>query len=455
MRVRVITLLLLLLFLSTSAQAGIQLYEGSWTVKSFGNHVTDGQSWPETAFSHWGLPNGQQCNGNQPICPISQTPTGPKWRNGHLYNGFHPLGPFCANLSTYGGGARPSKFGGTVTRTVMTNMGGTVNGIRLAPRYRNPAFFTSGGQPNHETCTATTVAGQEGRPITGLGVAYTRKGPYLNTIDIYRADTTIALITTTDYGYRYYDYRHIPGLAGQRKGSFAGTYPYIYSYTYANLENEGGTLGRYWGPGDFFGQYGGRDTPMGGMLSPLATVKIQKGVNQFGGTMRMLGKISNRVCFFNGFAGQCAMGGIDWRYDEIGAWGKRKSGMLTKASTVVEATLYSLSRFGWSTYNPYPVTLKGYRFPWTTGQVTVAAPTGSHNTFQKGTGYDNRTPDGEGTIQFVSPVLTHWLNDAEGDTFTGGVAFLKIKFLPEPMSGLALASGAAMLFVLARRKVDK
>jgi hypothetical protein len=70
---------------ATSSHAGNQLFEGSWTVKSFGNECSRADLTPgpycgngadESEFySAFGIPQGIQYNPNQPRCPFESTPT--------------------------------------------------------------------------------------------------------------------------------------------------------------------------------------------------------------------------------------------------------------------------------------------------------------------------------------------------------------------------------------------
>jgi hypothetical protein len=97
------------------------------------------------------------------------------------------------------------------------------------------------------------------------------------------------------------------------------------------------------------------------------------------------------------------------------------------------------------------VNVEGSRFPWTTGSVTVTAVRrGLHKTVEYAQGYDNRTTtsmgDQKGTIQLVSPVLTRWLQPAMNFE-TGGIAILRIKFVPEPQMWAMLVAGVALLGV--------
>jgi hypothetical protein len=88
-------------------------------------------------------------------------------------------------------------------------------------------------------------------------------------------------------------------------------------------------------------------------------------------------------------------------------------------------------------------------FSWTTGAAEVTALSGPQATALKRTGYDNRTSNGAGTIQMVSPMLTRWKN-AFGDYHTGSIGVMKLVFVPEPQAGLMLAAGICTLGLLYR-----
>jgi hypothetical protein len=83
-------------------------------------------------------------------------------------------------------------------------------------------------------------------------------------------------------------------------------------------------------------------------------------------------------------------------------------------------------------------------FPWTTGTVSVQAGGGfGFSTSLVRSGYDNRTTQGGGTIQMVSPRLTHWA----GGAHWGDIAILNVKFVPEPKGWLMFVSGAGLMSV--------
>ena len=65
------------------------------------------------------------------------------------------------------------------------------------------------------------------------------------------------------------------------------------------------------------------------------------------------------------------------------------------------------------------------------------------------TGYDNRTSQGVGTIQLVTPHLTNWVTS---DFQFAAIGVLRLEFAPEPPSGLLLLAGAGLLGALYRRR---
>jgi hypothetical protein len=76
---------------------------------------------------------------------------------------------------------------------------------------------------------------------------------------------------------------------------------------------------------------------------------------------------------------------------------------------------------------------KNTAFPWTTGTVTATAsrrPYAGYPNTMKRKGYDNRVPTGQGTIQLVTPLLTHWINPNPtfNDNDSAAIGILRIKF---------------------------
>jgi hypothetical protein len=417
---------------ATVAQAGNQLFEASWSVKSFGNECSIAASGASPGpycgkgasesdvYGAFGIPQGIQCNPDWPRCPFESTPT-----NGAGM--FDPLGGsrymalYCApwtNWRGYGTTARPAK-GDTYFAT---------NEQPIPPLYRNPQFFTSGGEPGTTFCTSTSTGAtpggkglvQAGDPVAGKWGA----------------------VTTTGGAFTF-------GAAGNggegirttaQVGEFAGIYPYIYSYTYATLRNDAGVFGAGKGPGSF-------SLPYTVYANTVARVVVKQGAAKFGGTMQMLGQLTTKVCYYRN--GGCSIGTNDWRYEAIGAAAYTSGGVVTRGYPVGPPTYYCIPSLC-----PYSsVIVTGVRFPWTTGSVTVTATgRGPHKTVHYAKGYDNRTPtSGKGTIQMVSPTLTRWLQPAVNFE-TGGIAILRIKFVPEPQAWVMLVAGASLLCVGARMR---
>jgi hypothetical protein len=410
---------------ATTVQAGNQLFEGSWTVKAKGNERTGGSSESEF-YSAFGMPQGIQCSPNQPRCPFESTPTDGSGMFSP-FGGSPIMARYCApwaNWRGYGTTARPAK-GGTAT------YGGPPGG-RIPPLYRNPAFFTSGGQPNTTFCTATSTGAtpggkglaQAGNSVTGMWAAIT---------------------TGTQKGGFNFAEAPVSGTTGIRTtgqaGEFRAIFPYMYRYTYATLRNDVGAFGPGEGPGNFNLTY------KAGTQS-VANINVKQGPAKFGGTMKMLGALRTKTCYYRNVA--CSLGEFDWRYEAVGAAAFTYEGIVTRGYLATYQGYYYLTT---SPHFFYSVDVYGYRFPWTTGSVTVTA-TGRdpHKTVHYAHGYDNRntaTPSGKGTIQLVSPVLTRWRQPAVSFE-TVGIGILRIKFVPEPQTWVMLVAGVSLLGVGAR-----
>ncbi len=410
---------------ATTARAGNQLFTAEWFTFSFGNELTGGVD-PSEFYSGFGIPLGTQCNPRQPRCPFASTPVA------SLYGDFAPLGGsqqqvlYCSpwyNWQGMGTNVRPAK-GATALNT---------KGRAIPPLYRNPAFFTFAGQPGTFSCTATSTDGaggkglvQLGQPVAGRWAAVTtgtQKGGFSFTAA--PAVVTTAIVHTA--GIRTTD----------QVGEFSALYPYVYSYTYATLRNDYGIFGPGSGPGSFNIRY-----KQGAKV--VASIKVTQGTNKFGGTMRMLGAYTTKVCYYR--AGGCSLGEQNWRYDAVGASAMTRNGVVTEGYIATyKAYYYHTGLMQKSTVNVY-----GARFPWTTGSVTLTAVgRGPHKTVHYAQGYDNRnttTATGQGTIQLVTPILTRWIQPC-CKFETGGVGILRIKFIPEPQIWAMLVAGASLLGV--------
>jgi hypothetical protein len=182
--------------------------------------------------------------------------------------------------------------------------------------------------------------------------------------------------------------------------------------------------------------------------STVASINVKEGAARFGGTMRMLGALTTKVCYFRN--GGCSLGENNWRFDAVGAsvYTSLGGGITEGYIATYKAYYYHTFLMQTSTVNVY-----GSRFPWTTGSVTVKATVrGPHETVHYAKGYDNRNatiPNGTGTIQLVTPVLTRWYQPA-ANYETAGIGILRIKFVPEPQRWAMLVAGISLLAVAYR-----
>jgi hypothetical protein len=423
---------LLLILSSAPSLAGTKLYEGRWTAESFGNDKVGVGTLDSLYFSILGIPMNVRCHMSAPLCDFSSTPVttagaGTVWA---------PLGPGCRPL-TAGEKPRPAK--------------GLTTPARVPPLHRNPAFFTGGGAAYDQECGGTTTA--------ALGLATAYLAPFDPVRGLAQIGNPVAGsddTTTTGVDFKIPQAASGtagPGMRASGLGSFRGSGPYLYSYTYHNLRNDAGEFGV--GKG-FFGIGAATSTlqfknKAGGIY--VATAKVTRGKNRFGGVMKLLGSYTTKVCYF--YAGGCGLGYGTWAYEHIGASGYKDS----KAGSPVVTASYT-TNFSFTYYNTALGTTAKYdivaqRFPWTTGTVTVNATLrGEHKTFEARKGFDNRDIDGVGTVQLVSPILTQWLAQAANapQLETGGVAILQIKFVPEPGVLAGLVAGLSLLAVVHRRR---
>jgi hypothetical protein len=428
-----------LLLSATTAQAGNQLFEGSWTVKAFGNECSKwdpspGPSCPgyvtgESEFySAWGMPQGIQCNPYQPRCPLNSTPTDGAG-NFNALGGYWVQTAYCAPWNE-------PKWGSKTMRPAKGATALDTKNRPIPPLYRNPAFFTLGGHPDTYSCTSYSSSSSYGPPPTVKGSPITGR--------------LWAVTTGTGLGGFSFPATGASGsgLQGTRVGDLEAAYPYIYNYTYATLRNDAGLFGPGQGPGSF-------SLPYKSDSKTVAKVVVKQGVAKFGGTMRMLGQLTSKACYFRN--GGCSISSPNWRYEAIGAAAYTSGGVVTRGyqASWCEGWPRTFTYGGCGSYyttispplDPGP-RLIGSRFPWTTGSVTVTARgRGPHKTVHHAKGYDNRTPtSGRGTIQLVSPTLTRWLQPC-CDFETGGIGIFRIKFLPEPQTWAMLVAGISLLAV--------
>jgi hypothetical protein len=439
--------LFLLAFVIASASeslAGTQQYSGAWIAESFGNDRVGIGTEASQYFEALAIPQGINCHPNAPLCDETSTPVttagpGTAWA---------PLGPGCRPL-TVGEKPRPAKAG------TLTTGGGTCPGPspcnKKPPLYRNPAFFTSLGGADNQSCVAESTVSfanatkylapgdpkrgiaMKGNPVSGSGSATTTGSSF---------KFPAAPVAPWVVG----DGAPGPGMRRTTIGSFIGEGPYLYSYTYATWRNDEGSFGA--GKG-FFSAAAAPSTlqfknKAGGVY--VATAKVNRGTNRFGGVMRLLGDYTTKVCYF--YAGGCGLGYGTWVYRAVGDAAYKSGGVVTGSYTTNFSFTYYNTALG--TNAKYDIVAQ--RFPWTTGTVTVNATLrGAHKTWEQRKGFDNRV-DGVGTVQLVSPILTQWLaQSANAPKFeTGGIAVMQIRFVPEPGVIIGLLAGISMLAVLNR-----
>jgi hypothetical protein len=466
---RLVTIAFTILFFvvgwATESLAG-KLYQGSWIAESFGNDKANIGTVESQYFEVIGIPQGVNCHPIAPLCHFSSTPvttTGSPTNPGANGTAWNPIGPGCRPL-TAGEMPRPAKNGTLTTGgalcpgpfTPLRPNPPTTPGVtaipcnKTPPLYRNKAFFTAGLGASNQACEADqTVA-------FGVTTAYLAPGDPQRGIAMKGAPLTGGgSATTTGTAFKLPAAAATPGPGnGMRRttqGSFIGEGPYLYSYTYADLRNDAGTFG----PGKGFFSAGAATATLnfqnkaGG--GTVASVQVKRGTNKFGGVMKLLGTYRNKVCYFYG--GGCGLGAGTWGYQDIGAAGYKdsKAGSPVVTASWTNSFLQVYYNTGLSTFAKYDVVEQ--RFPWTTGTVTLTATgRGPNKTFEVRKGFDKRDSKGYGSVQLVSPILTQWIGQfgAAAKFESGGIAVMKIEFIPEPGGVVSLIAGVSMLWVLGR-----
>ena len=459
--------ILLFTVLSSSSQAlaGTKLYTASWISESFGNDIVGIGTGSSRYFSLYPIPWGHEANDHNPLCHFQSTPVTTVGA-GTMFN---PLGPECTPLP-YLGATRPPKFG------TLTPLGGTCPGApaspcsKTAPLYRNLQFFTAGGQALHTNVDGyLTVGGSPATmyltlndPLRGIGM----KAAPLEGGGSATTSTTGGV--AGKFNFNFPAANPAPATDGFRRltvGSFGGYFPYLYSYTYADLRNDAGQFGV--GQGFFSANASYRSGAPRTMVTyslvvgggPVHTVNITRGSNTYGGVMKLLGSYTNKVCFF--YQGGCGLGYGTWQYELIGAAGQKNPkatamnttfGMTSSVITAPFTTQKSFMYFNTAIKTVATYINLAERWPWTTGTVTVRATgRGQHDTVVQRKGFDHRDSAGVGTVQLVSPVVTQWLGGTPASmSETGGVAVMQIRFVPEPGVVASLICGIGLLMVLKR-----
>ena len=203
---------------------------------------------------------------------------------------------------------------------------------------------------------------------------------------------------------------------------------YLYQDTHATFANAAGSFFAGGGPGNVNFTYGAFFQ---------GAIQITAGPKQFGGVMGLLGKLG--------------ISGVYTVPAQSGQWSPTKSWDM--ADVLGRTTSYAISTTGMFTNTVLSATdtrtMKATGFPWTTGMVFLTARVGAFTTSMQRTGYDNRTAQGLGNIQLVTPVLTHWVDGTPGN-HTGQIGVLTLHFVPEPGATLLLTAGAGVLMGLRR-----
>jgi hypothetical protein len=317
--------------------------------------------------------------------------------------------------------------------------------------------YTTNGAPNTRYCTPNKV--MHGHPAIGrtatpggwggkMAPARSIGSGTPPRITLQQSDFTIALSSyTTEKTW---------GVGNCCRG-FLVDYSYIQSITYATFVNAAGSFFANGGAvaagyaknlgGSGTGRYNNR-TGMG--ANDRGTWRIRAGANAFGGVMGLLGKYGATGKYTD----------EDWPgsiFTGVSSWA-----MVPPLGRLFRNTVYRCGTKGMTYwFNPYSktnmwpyalgtntITAIGTGTLWTTGQVGAFAKTGAYETSLWRTGFDNRTVGGKGSIQLVTPSLTHWLSPG-WNKHSAQTGLLRIQ-VPEPGAVLLLAAGAAVLAVLHR-----
>jgi len=339
----------------------------------------------DAAGNFIGVPFGKHCN-TRPYTPA------------HTAMFTYPPYTYTLNIPAFGG----------QVPVIDTNMDGKADvAAGCAPASLQPGLPLTGGG-SLSTTGATTTARTPGNP----------RAFSLPKSDIARTTTGGSFLATT--------FLPLP----------LGDAPFEFEIEHANLKNGLGAFADGGGPGAF--------TVSPGTAKQTARVHVKAGANRFGGTMRLLGQYYT----VRGLeTATTSVGATPWNLQYMGAGANTAKGVVTAGlqyTTMITRSYHYYGKFGRSAR-----TATISVFPWTTGTAEVSASGGPQSTMLQRAGYDNRTPGGRGTIQMVSPALTHWRN-TYGEYFTGSIASLKLKFVPEPDAWLMLASGIGALAALRR-----
>jgi hypothetical protein len=301
--------------------------------------------------------------------------------------------------------------------------------------------------PGTKVCGGTDPTAQVGSPLTGAGtVSVTGTSPAAFTLPqsaLAKKLGTPATTWITNAKGAKQPVRCVltstPGC-GVPGGSFSAYFPYIYSYTYADLKNAAGNFFGGGGPGNFAYQIN-----VGGVVAEMV---IKQGANRFGGTMQLLGYFYSHGGYFRN--GGLSIGSFQWLFSKVGGMGYYIGTGTAKVATAPGTATDSFTLKHTKLMQTGTSDVIAHYIGWTTGTVTVTAvKRGPFPSVMQRKGYDYRTSKGAGKIQLVSPLLTAWRFPG-ANTETNAVGFLKLNFTPEPASWMMLFAGASLLGLLYR-----
>jgi hypothetical protein len=390
------------------ASAATPMYVlGKYTQVSFGNDTTTGTTSPFASTNYLGIPFGQDCN----------------------YAHGSRIAPTAMVLTTTGLG--------TATTTVVYYTGYQCFGNSSYPSAHAGSPLVGSGIISVDASPGGAIALPASLLAVKLGTAPTQ------------FNTTTFTGTGPPPGFVKKPLNGVPG------GSFSYYPPYIYSYSYADLKNAAGNFFAGGGPGTFAhtGTIGGApatrtltDPPtISGSPPNAAIASTTAGPNKYGGTMKLLGSFTTHFAY--SIAGGQSVGSDPWLIEWLG------NGTVTALGAVNVLTSMGT---GTNKHNVLLETNTNYfsasALPWTTGAAHASALGGPFFSRFGRTGYDNRTAiGGEGKIQLVSPMLTHWRTPAAlVDYHTSSIGKLTLTFAPEPTSAMLLVAGVSVLGLVYR-----
>ncbi|MBW1845298.1 MAG: SUMF1/EgtB/PvdO family nonheme iron enzyme, partial [Deltaproteobacteria bacterium] len=227
-------------------------------------------------------------------------------------------------------------------------------------------------------------------------------------------------------------------LKATATGSLPQFRPYQYISTYLSSQPNTNAQASF---GQGF-DYGKRSFLFPVYSGTKARVAINPGVNRFGGTMRILGTMGARRAH-------------EYQNKTFVGTGRSIFGLRSPPCSI---TCYVIGGAAYFRYQQYQTSMGdattpeviSVGFSWTTGTVSVTATEGPFPTRLRRSGYDNRTANGLGTIQMVTPRIVKWdfpNRSAPWDRYTGAIGILRLKFVPEPSGWVMMIAGVAFLSI--------